>query len=43
MKDVYPPKRLKRVLEKYGELMASVPKAAAKYKVKVLLGSKGPT
>ena len=41
MKDVYPPKTLERVLEKYGELMTSVLQAAAKYKVKVLLGSKG--
>ena len=41
MKDVYPPKTVERVLEKYGELMASVLEAAAKYKVKVLLGSKG--
>ena len=41
MKDVYPPKTVERVLEKYGELMASVLETATKYKVKVLLGSKG--
>ena len=41
MKDVYPLKALERILEKYDELIASVLKAAAKFKVKVLLGSKG--
>ena len=41
MKDEYSPKTLERVLEKYEELTARLLEAAAKYKMKVLLGSKG--